>query len=137
MGNCVAICTFKSAFTEAHAGLNEQPLHSVGEQNRNGRDVQRHRDRSRSSRSRKVETFSSSKPSGSCKNTGEGVVRVKVVIRKQELTKLLSNGLGKRAAMEDLLVELQAKLGDQSTAVYDPYEDNSCIATGLRSPHLK
>ena len=44
-----------------------------------------------------------------CVNTIEGVVRVKIVIRKQELAEMLSKGLGKGATMEDLLVELHDK----------------------------
>eukprot|EP01018_Ginkgo_biloba_P022937 Gb_09596 [translate_table: standard] len=38
-----------------------------------------------------------------------GVVRLKVVITKQELAELLSESLAKGASMEDLLVELKAK----------------------------
>ena len=52
-------------------------------------------------------------------------MKVKLVVRKQELVDLLSNGLAKGAAIEDLLVELQAKLGHQSsTAVYNPCQEN-------------
>ena len=47
-------------------------------------------------------------PPVSCKSAGEGVMRVKLVIRKHELLELLSNGVAKKVAMGDLLVELQA-----------------------------
>ena len=88
---------------------------------------------SRSSKSKEAEDFSSLKPPVSCKSGGEGVMRVKLVIRKHELLELLSNGVAKKVAMRDLLVELQAKLGDQSTAVYDPYGENFGTAARMNS----
>ena len=51
----------------------------------------------------------SSKPAISAINTIEGVVRVKLVIIKQELAEMLSKGLGKGATMEDLLVQIHGK----------------------------
>lgn len=135
MGNCVAISTSKSVTTEARPGLNEQPFNSVGDDNENGRYGQKRRGRkgSRSSKIKEAEGFSSSKPPVSCKNAGEGVMRVKLVIRKHELLELLSNRVDKKVAMRDLLVELQPKLGDQSTAVYDPYGENFGTAARMNS----
>ena len=56
-----------------------------------------------------------------CVNTIEGVVRVKIVIRKQELADMLYKGLGKGATMEDLLVELHGK---GQASVDDSYDEN-------------
>lgn len=121
MGNRIALCTSKRISTEARGGQSEQHLHPVGDDEKYGQDRQKRKDRSRniSRESKEAEDFSSSKPAVPCKNTGGSVVRVKLVIRKQELAKFLSNDLAKTAAMEDLLVELQAKLGDQRTALYE------------------
>lgn len=77
----------------------------------------------RGNKSEETKDLSSSKPAVSCLNTGpEGVVRVKLVIRKQELAELLSKGLGKGATMEDLLVELHGK--GQATVLDNSYDEN-------------
>jgi len=47
---------------------------------------------------------------------------------------LLANGFSKQKVMEDLLVKLQAKLGDQSISVYNTYEKN-CGTAVLTSSH--
>ena len=115
MGNCITPCTFKLVSNEVRGN------------NRNGRDGQKCQDttRSGSSESNEAEDFNFLKPAVPCKNTRGGIVKVKLVVRKQELVDLLSNGLAKGAAIEDLLVELQAKLGHQSsTAVYNPCKEN-------------
>jgi hypothetical protein len=136
MGNCVAPCTSKLLSTEAHGGLNEQPLHPAGDDNKNGPEGQKRKDRSgsRSSENIEAENFSSSKQAVSSMNTGAGIVRVKLVIGKEELAKLLANGFSKQKVMEDLLVKLQAKLGDQSISVYNTYEKN-CGTAVLMSSH--
>jgi len=90
-------------------GLNEQALHSRQPLHPDSVSDDIRKGENRSNRSGETKDLSSSKPAVSCVNTGEGVVRVKLVIRKQELAKLLSNGLGKGATMEDILVELQGK----------------------------
>jgi len=72
-----------------------------------GRDEQMGRDRniSISSKSEEAKDLSSPKSPISCEKTGKGVVRVKLVIRKEELAELLANGLSKREAMADLLAK--------------------------------
>lgn len=80
----------------------------------------------RGKRRGETKDLGSSKPAVSCVNTGEGVVRVKLVIRKQELAELLSNGLGKGATMEDLLVELRGK--GQAASVDNLHEKNCAPA---------
>jgi hypothetical protein len=35
--------------------------------------------------------------------------------------------------LEDILVKLQAKLGDQSTSIYDPYGDNCGTAVWMNN----
>jgi len=136
MGNCATPCTSKLVYTEAHGALNEQPLHPAGDDNKNGPDGQKPKDRSRSrsTESKEAENFSSSKQAVSCKNTEAGIVRVKLVIRKQELEESLANGSSKQEVMEDLLVKLRPKLGDESTSVYNTYEEN-CGTAGLMSSH--
>lgn len=84
----------------------------------------------RGKRRGQTKDLSSSKPAVSCVNSGDGVVRVKLVVRKQELAELLSNGLGKGATLEDLLVELQGK--GQAASVDNLLEKN-CGPTRMGS----
>lgn len=127
MGNCAAPCTSKMAFSEAHGGLEEQPLHLVVDDNKNG---QKHKVRTRS---RSSENCSSSEQADYCKNTGAATVRVKLVVRKEELAELVGKGLTKQEVMEDLLAKFQAKLRDQSNSVHNPYEQNFGTAEQMSS----
>jgi len=68
----------------------------------NGRDEQMPRDKSDGE---ETNDLGSPKSVISCEKTGNGVVRVKLVISKKELAELLANGLTQKKAMEDLLVK--------------------------------
>lgn len=94
--------------------------HLIHPEHSAARDIKKRENRGK--RKGQTKDLSSSKPAVSCVNTEEGVVRVKLVIRKQELAELLSNGLGKGATMEDLLVELQGK--GQAASVDNLLEKN-------------
>lgn len=86
MGNCVA------------------PSSDHSQNDRDGQ-ISRDSSRSTSSEGNEAKDLSSAKPALSCEKTGKGFVRVKLVIRKQELTELLANGLSDQEALEDILAK--------------------------------